>query len=77
MNGAQTVDEQEALALAEEAPEEIRLAITAWAVRKLATHIVEPGTYRDMIYHRMGFRERTDSYRLLLPALDIMNRLHE
>jgi len=64
---------EEALSLAEAAPERLRLAIATWTVSRLATHIDEPGTYRDMVYHRMGFAHLTESYRLLLPALEFLN----
>ena len=47
--------EAETLAIAEAAPAQLRLAITAWAVRQIATHVRKPAMYREMVHGRMGF----------------------
>jgi hypothetical protein len=50
-----------------------RLAITAWVMRHILDHAKDGGSYRYLIYDRLGFNE--DSYMVLQEAgaLDISN----
>lgn len=41
--------------LAEECPNELKLAVTKWAMEKIVEHAKSPGSYRYLIYDRMGF----------------------
>lgn len=50
--------------LVEECPYEMKLAITRWAMKHIADHVKQPGSYRYLIYDRMGFGP--DAYRPLL-----------
>lgn len=38
-----------------ECPYETRLAITAWVFKHLVEHAADPGTFRYLIYDRLGF----------------------
>jgi len=46
-------------------PMEKRLEIVAWVLSKLEEHLIEGGTYRTLIYKRMGFDGR--AYGALYP----------
>lgn len=46
--------------LVEGCPYETRLAITAWVMKHIVDHAIEGGTYRHLIYNRLGFN--TDAY---------------
>lgn len=46
--------------LVEECPYETRLAVTAWVFERLVDHATEGGTFRHLIYDRLGFA--ADSY---------------
>lgn len=50
--------------LVEECPYEMKLAITRWVMKHIADHVKQPGSYRYLIYDRMGFGP--DAYRPLL-----------
>jgi hypothetical protein len=41
--------------MADECDPEIKLAVTKWVFRKLIEHAQEGGTYRYLIYDRLGF----------------------
>ena len=68
---------QEANQIAEAASERTRLAITAWAISRIALQLEEPATYRVVVHERLGFRRRSVAYELLLPLLDILNRISD
>lgn len=46
--------------LVEECPYETKLAVTAWVFRNIVDHAKEGGSYRYLIYDRLGFG--TDAY---------------
>lgn len=46
--------------LVEDCPYETKLAVTAWVFRNIVNHAKEGGSYRYLIYDRLGFKE--DSY---------------
>lgn len=46
--------------LVEECPYETKLAVTAWVFENLVEHAKSPGSFRYLIYDRMGFRH--DAY---------------
>ena len=52
---------------------ETKLAVTAWVMKNILDHANEGGSYRDLIYNRLGFK--TDAYAPLLVAggLEISN----
>ena len=52
--------------LAAECDPETKLAITAWVFRNLIKHATEGGTYRYLIYERLGFDP--DAYLILMDA---------
>jgi hypothetical protein len=52
--------------LAAECDPETKLAITAWVFRNLVKHATEGGTYRYLIYERLGFDP--DAYLILMDA---------
>lgn len=41
--------------LVEECPYETRLAITSWVFKHIVEHAKEPGSFRYLIYDRLGF----------------------
>lgn len=41
--------------LAEECPTDLKIAVTRWAMRHIVEHAKEGGSYRYLIYQRMGF----------------------
>ena len=41
--------------LAEECPTDLKIAVTRWAMRHIVEHAKEGGSYRYLIYDRMGF----------------------
>lgn len=41
--------------LVEECPYETKLAVTAWVFKKIVEHGDDPGSFRYLIYDRMGF----------------------
>ena len=54
--GAAFDDVEEHLAkVADECPYELKLAVTAWVFKKIVEHGKEPGSFRYLIYDRMGF----------------------
>lgn len=65
----------------EAAAEREKLGITlegvAWVMKKLHAHMLNPGTYRHLIYQRMGFPQDSDAYGQLLVAglMNIHNHL--
>jgi len=42
-------------ALVEACPYEMKLAVTAWVMRAIVQHAEQGGTFRVLIYHRLGF----------------------
>lgn len=60
-------------ALVENCPYEVRLAIVAWVFDQLCLHARDPGTFRHLIYERLGFEH--DAYLPLQMAggLEISN----
>lgn len=46
--------------LVEECDYETRLAVTAWVFKAICDHARDPGTFRYLIYERLGFSE--DAY---------------
>lgn len=52
--------------LVESCPYEMKLAVTEWVLKHVAAHGVEGGSYRYLIYERLGFD--TDAYVPLLDA---------
>jgi hypothetical protein len=44
-------------ALVEACPPEMKLAVVAWAMKHIYEHAHEGGTYRYLIYKRLGFTE--------------------
>jgi hypothetical protein len=59
--------------LVQKADYDTRLAITAWVCKHILDHAKDGGSYRYLIYDRLGFKE--DSYMVLqmAGALDISN----
>ena len=57
----------------EETPYDTKLAVTAWVIRHILDHAKEGGSYRYLIYDRLGFE--ADAYGVLQEAgaLDISN----
>lgn len=41
--------------IADECPTELKLAVTKWAMKHIVAHAREGGSYRYLIYDRMGF----------------------
>jgi hypothetical protein len=41
--------------LVEECPYETKLAVTAWVMRHIVEHAQDPGSFRYLIYQRLGF----------------------
>jgi hypothetical protein len=41
--------------MAEKCPNELKLAVTKWAMEKIVEHAKSGGSYRYLIYNRMGF----------------------
>ena len=52
--------------LVEDCPYETRLAVTAWVFKHLVDHAYDPGTFRYLIYDRLGFE--SDAYSPLVMA---------
>jgi len=50
--------------LVEECPYETKLAVTAWVMKRIVDHARDGGTYRYLIYDRLGFG--MDAYGALL-----------
>jgi hypothetical protein len=49
---------------------------TAWVLKKLVEHLDNPGTYRFLIYDRMGYGK--DAYTALFPdGMTLSNAFHE
>ncbi len=61
--------------LAAECPADVKLAVTAWVFKHLLAHLKEPGSYRHLIYDRLGFD--TDSYTALFDGLELSNAFHD
>lgn len=59
--------------LVEECPDETRLAVAAWVFKAIVDHAREGGTFRTLIYGRLGFGP--DAYTPLYMAggMDISN----
>lgn len=53
-------------ALVAACPYEMKLAVVAWAFKAIVDHAQEGGTFRYLIYHRLGFKP--DAYVPLLDA---------
>lgn len=66
---------------AEAAAEREKLGVTlegaAWVVKKLSEHMKSMGTYRFLIYERLGFRHASDAYCVFLAAglMELHNHL--
>ena len=43
--------------MADECDPELKLAVTKWVMKHIVEHAREGGTYRYLIYHRLGFDE--------------------
>ena len=41
--------------MAEECPHDLKIAVVRWAMRHIVEHAKEGGSYRCLIYNRMGF----------------------
>lgn len=41
--------------IVQECPYEVRLAVVAWAMKHIVAHAEEGGTFRHLIYDRLGF----------------------
>ena len=54
---AKMMDEAEASLdkMAEECPHDVKIAVVRWAMRHIVEHAKEGGSYRYLIYDRMGF----------------------
>lgn len=58
--------------IVEKCPYETKLAITRWVFQNLSKHMNEGGSYRYLVYTRMGFKE--DAYAPLYDGgLEISN----
>lgn len=44
--------------LADSCPEDMKLAVTAWVFRNLSRHMDQGGSFRYLVYTRMGFDEK-------------------
>lgn len=56
--------------LVEECPYETKLAVTKWAMECILDHAIRGGSFRELIYDRLGFG--SDAYDVLMaPALEI------
>lgn len=55
MRGWDTGVVEEVDRIVSETPYETRLAVTAWAMRHMVEHATEGGSYRTLIYERLGF----------------------
>ena len=62
--------------LVDECPYEMKLAVTAWVFEKIVEHGEDPGSFRYLIYDRMGFK--SDAYVPLYEAggMTITNEFH-
>jgi hypothetical protein len=58
-------------------PEEIKLAITAYVFRALKDHMKEGGTYRYLIYDRLGFGPEAYTALYVNGGMDLSNALFE
>lgn len=52
--------------LVESCPYETKLAVTQWVMKHIAEHAIEGGSYRYLIYSRLGFN--SDAYGPLLDS---------
>lgn len=50
---------------------------TAWVFRKLRAHLVEGGTFRKLIYDRMGYDPEAYSPLYNAGGMDISNAFHD
>lgn len=41
--------------LADECPNDVKIAVTAWAIKHIVDHAQEGGSFRTLIYDRFGF----------------------
>ena len=41
--------------LAEDCPNDVKIAVTAWAIKHIVDHAQEGGSFRTLIYDRFGF----------------------
>ena len=41
--------------LADECPNDVKIAVTAWAIKHIVEHAQEGGSFRTLIYDRFGF----------------------
>ena len=73
LNQVQDANEKYLAEIVENTPYEVRLAVTAWAIKHILAHAREGGSYRYLIYERLGFD--ADAYGVLQTAgaLDISN----
>jgi hypothetical protein len=68
---------QQLEAIARDASPDTRLALAIWTVERLASHVADPATYREMVYDRMGFADASGAYEFLLPAQELLNAVTE
>lgn len=59
--------------LVEACPEETRLAVACWVMKALYQHAHDGGTYRYLIYHRLGFGPDSYAPCMFAHGLDISN----
>ena len=73
LNQAQEENEKYLAEILEQTPYETKLAVTAWAIKHILAHAREGGSYRYLIYDRLGFD--ADAYGVLQTAgaLEISN----
>jgi len=73
LNQAQEDNEKYLAEILEQTPYEVKVAVTAWAIKHILEHAREGGTYRYLIYDRLGFGP--DAYGILqmAGALEISN----
>lgn len=73
LNQAQEDNEKYLAETLEQTPYDTKLAVTAWAIKHILAHAREGGSYRYLIYDRLGFD--ADAYGVLQTAgaLEISN----
>jgi hypothetical protein len=47
--------EEDLASIAEKTPYAVKLAVTQWVMQKIVEHAKDPGSYRYLIYDRLGF----------------------
>ena len=55
LSEARAEDEKELDAIVETCDNEMKIAITRWVMRNIVEHALEGGSYRYLIYDRLGF----------------------